>query len=147
MTGSPPGVTVSTPRRISFEVEGRPRQQGSMRSPAAGVVLHDSVNLKGWRQAVAVRCREVFKGLPHAGPVQLSLYFTFSTPRLHRGKTQKTTAPDLDKLIRAVCDGLTGVLYVDDAQVFHVEAEKAWSAEVPQGVGVEAWLQPLQKGK
>jgi Holliday junction resolvase RusA-like endonuclease len=32
--------------------------------------------------------------------------------------------PDLDKLVRAVLDALTGVCYLDDSQVTRIEAEK-----------------------
>ena len=36
--------------------------------------------------------------------------------------------PDLDKLIRAVLDGLTGVAYVDDAQVTLISASKSYGS-------------------
>ena len=32
--------------------------------------------------------------------------------------------PDLDKLLRSTCDGLTGAAYVDDSQVTHISSEK-----------------------
>ena len=42
--------------------------------------------------------------------------------------------PDLDKLIRAVLDGLTGVAYVDDSQVILIQATKTYG--INEGVWV-----------
>ena len=49
-------------------------------------------------------------------------------------------APDLDKLIRAVLDGLTGVAYEDDGQVVQIEAQKLYGASV----GAEIRLETLE---
>jgi Holliday junction resolvase RusA-like endonuclease len=37
-----------------------------------------------------------------------------------------TVPPDLDKLIRAVLDGLTAIAYVDDSQVVEIYAKKIY---------------------
>jgi Holliday junction resolvase RusA-like endonuclease len=36
--------------------------------------------------------------------------------------------PDLDKLVRAVLDSLTGVCYEDDSQVIRLRASKVWAS-------------------
>jgi Holliday junction resolvase RusA-like endonuclease len=36
----------------------------------------------------------------------------------------RTSVPDLDKLVRALLDGLTGIAFEDDCQVHSVEASK-----------------------
>jgi Holliday junction resolvase RusA-like endonuclease len=48
--------------------------------------------------------------------------------------------PDLDKLIRSTCDGITrGKLWVDDARVVRIEAEKQHAA-TPQETGVHIFV-------
>ena len=62
------------------------------------------------------------------GPVRMSLDFYLS-----KGHTVKrllpTVPPDLDKLIRAVLDALTGIAYQDDAQVVELLTSKKYGAE------------------
>jgi crossover junction endodeoxyribonuclease RusA len=51
-------------------------------------------------------------------PVSVAVVFTFVRPAsVSQKRTQMVVRPDLDKLIRAVLDALTGVLYEDDSQV------------------------------
>ena len=42
--------------------------------------------------------------------------------------------PDLDKLVRAVLDALTGVCYKDDSQVVYIETEKVWDKTTYVGI-------------
>ena len=68
-------------------------------------------------------------------PVHLAMIFY-----LPRGKTviraEPTTRPDLSKLVRAVEDALTGVIYADDAQVVSEYTEKHY-ADNPRQSGCE----------
>lgn len=48
-----------------------------------------------------------------------------------------STRPDLDKLIRAVLDALTGIAYVDDGQVVEITASKIYSNYVGVKIGIE----------
>ena len=55
------------------------------------------------------------------------LLLDFWVPRPQRCKRDlPTVRPDLDKLERAVLDALTGLLYVDDAQVTYVTKKKRY---------------------
>ena len=62
----------------------------------------------------------------------VGLRVTFHMPR---GKTVKRehphVRPDLDKLLRAVLDGLTGVVFADDAQVCQVVTVKRYAEDQP----------------
>lgn len=141
MAGTPASAA---PVHLHFSVAGvEPVAQGSMRAPAAGVVVHnDGRKLRGWRELVTAAAREACRGRkPWTGPVQLKLTFAFRQPRDRRGLQLKFTKPDIDKLERAVLDALTGVLYQDDAQVYAVEKIKLWQAQDGAGLAVEAWLQ------
>jgi Holliday junction resolvase RusA-like endonuclease len=57
-------------------------------------------------------------------------HFLFSRPKsLPKKIRMDTKRPDLDKLIRAVLDGLADILIPDDAQVVSISASKRYAAE------------------
>ncbi len=132
--------------RIKFEVFGKPMTQGSTRtvpkkSKGGGyemhpdgrpklIPIHDKgKELKAWRQEVASAARAVYDGPLLTGPV--AMVVVFERPRIkgHFGTGRNAgtlkasapahpiTKPDTVKLVRAVEDALTGVLWVDDSQV------------------------------
>lgn len=43
------------------------------------------------------------------------------------GIEKKTSKPDLDNIIKSVCDGLNGVAWTDDARIWRLEASKEYS--------------------
>ena len=55
----------------------------------------------------------------------MDLVFIFNKPKTVK-RNEPYVRPDLDKLIRAVLDGLTGVAYEDDQQVVRLTAQKAY---------------------
>jgi Holliday junction resolvase RusA-like endonuclease len=61
------------------------------------------------------------------GPVSLRCDFVMkrptSTPKT-RPTPPATKKPDLDKLVRAVCDSLTGTVYADDSLVVEMVSTK-----------------------
>ena len=57
--------------------------------------------------------------------VDMDLVFIFNKPKTVK-RNEPYVRPDLDKLIRAVLDGLTGVAYEDDQQVVRLTAQKAY---------------------
>jgi crossover junction endodeoxyribonuclease RusA len=70
-----------------------------------------------------------------AEPIYLHLLFRFRRPKGHwnaKGELKAsapktiTTRPDIDKLARSTLDGLTGVLFHDDAQVAFLVASKEY---------------------
>lgn len=74
-------------------------------------------------------------GRRHTGPVFLDVEFRYPMPASRKASQRrqewipKAVQPDLDKLIRAVCDSLTqGGLILDDAQISEIHAVKGeWS--------------------
>ena len=91
-----------------------------------GIMLDTNPQLKSWRACVSQACP---MEAPLNGPVALKLEFRFSRPKSHYGSKNKepylksdapyykTSTPDADKLARAILDSLTGIAYIDDAQV------------------------------
>ena len=131
-----------------FTVVGTPVPQGSTRAfagkgKAAGRAFttnDPSGKISKWRGDIRSACGTRIVTL---GPISVRLVFRFPRPASHylpvNGKRPerelRSDAPmqptgitlgDLDKLCRAALDALTGVCYVDDAQVVSLGAVKAY---------------------
>jgi len=125
---------------IQFFVPGKPVAQGSKRHVGKGVMVEMLRDLAPWRQAIAEYAKAEAHGEQLLGPLRLRCTFWFPRPSAHYGTgrnkgTLKASAPvyrdsnpDLDKLLRAVCDGLTasGVIR-DDRYIVRIEASKRYS--------------------
>jgi len=139
--------------RVEFRCDGIPQTKGSakafmrpgMKFP---VVTNDNAKCKPWQAGVTQAAAAAMKGEPWRGPVMLTLVFYMPRPKGHYGTGKNagmlrpsapvhhTTKPDLDKLVRAVKDGLTGVVYGDDSQVVWINARKEY-ASIVHTCGVE----------
>ncbi|MDO5730799.1 RusA family crossover junction endodeoxyribonuclease [Corynebacterium sphenisci] len=115
-------------------VPGTPAPQGSKKAmmPPRGhrpVLVESSTRLPAWRQAVALiartRCPQ-----PATGPVALEVEFVMPRTRAMRDRPAPPMVqrPDVDKLLRAVLDGLTGPAFPDDSQVVRLTATKRRAA-------------------
>ena len=72
---------------------------------------------------------------------------TFVLPRPKATpKTRRTPyavkKPDLDKIVRAVCDAFTNIIYHDDSQIVHLDARKR-IAEISEPTGVHISIATL----
>ncbi len=87
---------------------------------------------------------------PLTGPISVKLTFSLPRPRGHYGTgrnaavlkpsapTWPTSKPDLDKLVRAVLDACSALVWRDDAQVVGVQTEKLYASDHrPPGVEVQ----------
>jgi crossover junction endodeoxyribonuclease RusA len=119
---------------ISFSVEGTPIQQGSMKFIRPGVMIHSrAVELATWRADIA-RAAKTAGCKPITDPIEITMKFRIKRPKSVK-RIHPTVAPDLDKYVRAVNDGLTGIAFVDDSQVIKILATKEY-ADTP-GVDIE----------
>ena len=126
---------------IHFRVFGTPRPQGSKRAiPTKGrpiLIESGDDNLKTWRNQVAVAVREARPEQPLTGPVWLAALFYLPAPQRRPAWPYPAKRPDIDKLLRALLDEITGVIVVDDCQVVSVFARKEWASDdFPPGVNV-----------
>jgi hypothetical protein len=86
---------------------------------------------------------------PLTGPLRLSLAFSLPRPKGHSGArglrpsapAYPTTKPDATKLLRAVEDACTGILWHDDAQIVLQTVRKLYASAEGPGVLVE--VEPL----
>lgn len=123
---------------VTFEVRGEPVQQGSTKgwlNPKTGKVqiAHDNPKpLRSWRQDVAAMAADAgCQPIGDKAPVRVEATFRFSRPATVSAKKRPlpSVKPDIDKLVRALLDALTGVAFVDDAQVVALEVQKLYSTE------------------
>lgn len=138
---------------IRFDVPGLPAPQGSKTAVVRGgraVVLEG----KGpgrqrhvdWRTAVATVARAHAPERPIDGPVAVTIDFRLprskSWPKRLGDPAWHTTAPDLDKLARAVLDSLTHAgLIADDARVVRLAANKV---AVTGWTGATIRIEPIE---
>ena len=128
---------------FSCFVRGTPAPQGSKKAfVVKGRAIVTDANpktLKDWRSAVNLTLQDRWEGPPIEGPVNVVLNFYLLKPKsVPKKRTRPHVRPDLDKLVRAVLDALTGICFKDDAQVVSMQAEKHYKSE--QGV----WLTVLE---
>lgn len=121
-----------TANPITFYASGFPRPQGSKRAILAhgrARLVEMARGLKPWRQIVHLAAQDALRTAqvdPVVGPVALTLEFVMRRPR-RPTKPACDTKPDLDKLVRAVLDGLTGAAYADDSAVVRITASKRYA--------------------
>ena len=133
--------TTPTPSSsLTFTVLGKPAPQGSKRHVGRGVMVESSKRCKPWRQDVRHTAMELIPDGWYArmeDAMLLSITFVFARPKNHfRTNGQlKPSAPkhcisrigDVDKLSRAVLDGLTGICFHDDAAVISLIANRRYA--------------------
>lgn len=126
---------------VAFVVKGVPLTQGSMtavynRKTGKARIRHvQSLPLMKWRRAIQEAAKSA--GVRCTGrPVTMSIAFGMPRPRDHYqidGNIKpfyQSALPqyrDIDKLIRAVLDALTGIAYDDDRQVADLHAIRIFS--------------------
>jgi Holliday junction resolvase RusA-like endonuclease len=118
---------------IEFDVHGAPVQQGSKRWVGNRMIEMSAATLKPWRQAIAsaahVAARRDHWTLTD-GPLRVDVIFRLHRPpSIPKKRRLPAVKPDLDKLIRALLDGITdsNSVWTDDARVVDIHAVKRYA--------------------
>jgi len=123
-------------RSLAFQVFGDPIPQGSKRAfvvkQRAVVVDDNKATLRSWRSAVTDAARAELNGeAPDLGPIRVTLMFFLRQPKRPKAVVP-IVKPDVDKLARAVLDGMTDAgVFRDDSQVTTLTARKRYTTEAP----------------
>lgn len=125
----------STPtREVAFIVRGTPAPQGSKRAFVVGNrarIVEDSKKSAPWRDSVSAAAADAMGGaLPIDAPVEVIVTFLFVRPASVKPAKRPfpSVKPDVDKLARAVLDGLTaGGVFSDDSRVIDLHAKKRYA--------------------
>ncbi len=152
---------------IAFVVRGLPVAQGTARAFVAGGkarIATDSNRtnspIGAWRGAIATEASHAMGQLAAlTGPVAVTVWFVFPRPASHylpanarraapelRADAPRFVArkPDLDKLGRALLDGITNVVVRDDSQVAGIRAWKVYEDE-DRRPGCQVQISPLKE--
>lgn len=140
---------------VDFFVAGTPKPQGSKRGfihpSTRRVILTEAAGaaLKDWRFDVKMTAASRMAGKDMiVPPVGVVLSVTFVLPRPTSTPKSRPTPlavkkPDTDKLLRAIGDALTGVVYADDSQVIGYANVLKRIAEVGEQPGARISVQAV----
>lgn len=141
---------------IECTVYGSAVPQGSMSSFKAGVVTHSKrERLMEWRRNIRDELSKIapqYKNalVKHATAVRATFYEK-RKPSISKRAVYKRTAPDLDKLQRAVGDALESYVLLNDSTIVHWHTWKLYT-EGASRLDIEVWeleqkdLPPIQTG-
>jgi Holliday junction resolvase RusA-like endonuclease len=130
---------------VAFTINGTPRPAGSKKAypirrkdGKLGVAVTDAAGKKGreWRQDVRDALLKAYgERKPLDGAVELIVTFHMPRPKAHfltRGRRDDapqyhTVKPDATKLLRAIEDAMTGIVWHDDSQVAIQSVKKIYA--------------------
>lgn len=141
---------------LRFFVPGLPVGKGRARigrTKSGFAVAYTPAKTRTYEGIVATLALQAMGGRrPWPGPLELRLVATFpipaSWPRWKRDKAllwimPHTGRPDADNVLKAVCDGLNGVAFGDDAQICCLSVSKGYGDR--PGVEVHLLFKPELK--
>lgn len=133
------------PMTVAFSVRGIPVPQGSAKPFIAGGkarLATKSAPLMAWRTAIATSAATAMGDDPVlTGPVVVDAVFLLPRPKSVPRRVQvPAVRPDLDKLARALLDGITGVVVEDDSRVVDLLVRKRYSDRPGVEVTVSAYI-------
>lgn len=129
---------------MKFEFDIEPVEQARPRATrmGKGIRLYDPKKVNVFKQQLGMLARQQMldRGLePYDGPLEVRMEFyrpvqtsVSKKERARRlsGVHRPTVKPDLSNYIKALEDGLNGILWVDDNLIVSLQAEKLYS-ELP----------------
>lgn len=116
-----PGIPIAQPRQRHAMIHGCIRNYTPKKHPVTA-----------FKASARLAARQAYQGPPLEGPIELRVLFLFPRPARLRWKKRPmprewhTGRPDCENIIKSFQDALTGVLWVDDAQVCQLRAQKLY---------------------
>lgn len=128
---------------ISIFIPGEPVPFA--RAGAKGSIRFTPMKQRNQMAVARIQAQDAMKSAecaPFDGPVCVSLRATFPVPQSW-SKTKrdrafwKTSKPDLDNLVKLTKDAFNSIVWIDDAQVCEIRAQKVYGSPVGVTVIVE----------
>ena len=124
---------------LHFVAYGTPQPQGSAKAFVRGnraYITSANPKMRPYRHTLTQVATEVLQRhniptplCPRPEAVEVSVLWTLAKPKsTPKRVVHPTKKPDVDKLLRAVLDSLTGVAYEDDSQVVRGSIEKEYGS-------------------
>jgi Holliday junction resolvase RusA-like endonuclease len=145
-------VTPTAPQHLTFIVHGEAVPQGSMKAfvPKGwnrAVLTSDNSRMKPWRAMVASAALDAQYTQPtwptvsdKAIGLHIACYFVRPASVSPKKRPHHTVKPDSSKLLRAIEDALTKVLWKDDSQVVSTTITKEYARpDEPARVLIHVW--------
>jgi crossover junction endodeoxyribonuclease RusA len=129
---------------LTIDVSGEPASQGSHSVIHGRIVQVNSAKHKRWRNAVAFAALDLITDGWQLldEPLELSVIFYLPRPKTAT-REFPAVMPDVDKLLRAVFDSLSGVIYLDDSRIIRATAQKLYADD--RGPGAVIRVNTLAK--
>jgi crossover junction endodeoxyribonuclease RusA len=129
---------------LTIDVSGEPASQGSHSVINGRIVQVNSTKHKRWRNAVAFAALDLITDGWELldEPLELSVIFYLPRPK-SVSREFPAVMPDVDKLLRAVFDSLSGVIYLDDSRIIRATAQKLYADD--RGPGAVIRVNTLAK--
>ena len=129
------------PGAVSITVPGAPVGKGRARMTRAGHA-YTPPKTRSYEALIALAAQQAMQGRPPMAGA-LTVGFTAYVPiapswpkrkqEAARNRTLRPTKkPDLDNYIKAAFDGMTGIVFVDDAQVVEMERPAKFYSDMPR---------------
>lgn len=118
----------------------------------SGKIVYDSqaVEKQGLRWVI----KSQWIQSPLEGPVALEIEFRFPIPKSWSKKKREeiltlphTSTPDLDNLVKWVCDLFNNIVFKDDKQVWNVKCKKVYADKAETIISIETPLLQCSKGE
>jgi Holliday junction resolvase RusA-like endonuclease len=119
---------------IAFKVPGQPEGKGRPRATTIGghARMYTPAKTQSYERRIWGAYREAGGGMLE-GSLQMRIVAVRKIPdsmsKIKRAQCKGQfceTKPDLDNVLKVLCDALNGVAYKDDSQVVAITAEKRW---------------------
>jgi Holliday junction resolvase RusA-like endonuclease len=120
---------------VTFKIYGDPVAKGRPRFTKTGRT-YTPKKTHDYESEVAMMAKAAMgSSEPLETPVEVFVYVTFPIPASYskkrawdclNGSEKHTKRPDLDNCIKAVTDGMNGVVYKDDCQITGFHAKKVY---------------------
>ena len=140
-----------SPTSLRFTIPGEPQGKGRARIGKVGGFsrLFTPAKTLAYEGLVAQMAQQAMAGAPlMEGPVSLSLELLHTIPRsapkrqradMLSGRMRPTKKPDADNVVKAIFDGINGVVWNDDVQVCGLNMTKRYACTP----GVEVLVSPI----
>ncbi|MFM0022169.1 RusA family crossover junction endodeoxyribonuclease [Paraburkholderia azotifigens] len=137
-------VTLHEPiakRSVSFTVDGDPVPKGRPRASRTdtGVRMHTPKATKKYESKIrGAAAAAMFGGIPFGRPVSITVSIYLPIPeswskarqtKARIGVICATNKPDADNVLKAIKDGMNGIVYEDDSQVIAMAVTKKYGVE------------------
>ena len=123
---------------VTFKIPGKPEGKGRPRFARRGKFVTTYTDNK--TRTYESKIKDIAMGamgasMPLTTPLEAFIYISYPVPASY-SKTRKADClanterpnkkPDIDNVVKAVCDSINGVVYVDDTQIVDLHATKVY---------------------